>query len=348
MSGPTATLVCALSFEERCIGALADSIKSRNVKWAHFLDYSGYATPGQEAHNLRESNWATISRMALDHGICAERHHVNPYSLVALERLLHQLMEERKNADLFVDLTCLTKPHTVAAARTLATHEDMSWQVAYTMPMSYGNVGSQPASHGWKDTLLLPIGADPSLRNEGVALGVFIVGHEADRAAIAFNEMEPAAGVILLVRRSDRPDLHRLAESNNEELIRHLRKLRIPGPRATQLQVDFPWGVWQPVDVELSSIVHDFTPCITRLVGTAQRNNAPILVYPLGPKVAVFLTVLYLAKYYAQASWVIYPVARTHTLNYSDGILGTRWYSNNDISKQFSSERRTRPKHHAT
>src|SRR5690242_19342975 len=173
---------------------------------------------------------------------------------------------------------------------------------------------------------MLPLGDDPSLRNQGVAVGVMLLGSEADRAAVALNEFEPAAGVMLLSRRRSRPDFCRSVLHQNSLLSSYLQSLKMPGPRGRSITKYFPSGGWELQEVELDNVVADIAGNLSNVVAAASEIHAPVILYPFGPKIIVFAAGLYLALQYPVASWAVYPVAKTHAVNYSDGAAQIEWY----------------------
>ena len=178
---------------------------------------------------------------------------------------------------------------------------------------------------------MLPLGNDPSLSNQGVALGVMLLGSEADRSAIALNEFEPAAGVIVLSCRRARPDFYRSVRRNNALLIPYLRGLRMPGPRGRSIVKYFPSGGWESEEIQMDDVVADTARCLSQVVAAASEIHAPVIMFPFGPKIVVFATSLYLALQYPEASWAVYPVANTHLVNYSDGSDRTEWYRADEL-----------------
>jgi hypothetical protein len=325
-------MLAALSFEERCAAAFADyEPSSRDTTLsADFFSYDDRATPNPAANVAREGNWTKIQAIGKRAGWPVSRHPLNPYSMGDLERYVLAVAEHVEH--LTVDLSCFTKLHLLAAARSLSKIDlNTDWSICYTTPFSYGNLDAPSSRGGWQDTLVLPLGDDPSLSRQGMALGVILAGMEADRIAIALSELEPASGLIILARNQDRPDLHRSTIANNSRLFAHLQGLQMPGPLGKKVLPYFRSGGWEIENVHMDNVVSEVARCLQRIVAAAASIEAPVVLFPFGPKIVVFLAGLYLARHYPAASWAVYPVPKTHPLDYSDGVRNTDWYSNRTI-----------------
>jgi hypothetical protein len=333
-------LLGALSFEDRCSASLA-TWRNENagaVRSAVFFSYEDRATPDLEANVVREANWRKISKIADSESIQISRSAIDPYSMGQLETHISAAAAEAD--EVAIDLSCFTKLHLMAVARAVLRLEGrITWSVCYSSPFSYGNLNAPASRGGWQDTLVLPLGDDPSLANQGMALGLLLAGMEADRTAIAMSELEPASGLIILSRSEDRPDLQRLTLANNALLFAHLRGLRMPGPLGKRILPYFPSGGWETDKIRTKDVVRDMTGCLSRVVTAAEAIRAPIILFPFGPKIVIFLASLYLAQHYPGGSWAIYPIAKTHTLDYSDGVRSTAWYKESAIADTFNKSR---------
>lgn len=310
-----AQLVAALSFEDRSTcgaGRVAGSDISLRM-----LDYGSRATPGQAARQAREDAWSRVKQLKGD-GDGAERITINPYSMRDLEDLV---LADESSTHTYIDLSCMTRPHVVAAANACVelSRAGRDWSVIYTTPISYGNIADASAGFGWRDTLVLPIGPEPSASNEGVSLGLVLLGQEAERLQIALDEVEPAAGFAVHLRRADRPDLFRRTLSANKLVLLHLRSLRMPGRRADAIREQFPSLGWVEEGVEMDQLLPGMSEIVDTTVSAARSAGAPVFLYPFGPKLAGFAAAFMLGRRYPEASWCVYPIAVTHPLDYSDG-----------------------------
>ncbi len=335
-----ARFLAALSFEERCSAALVDWQRQddRSARSAVFFSYEDRATPDLEATVARESNWARIVDFAESASLPVLRRRLDPYSIGDFENYIAAAAEEAD--EILIDLSCFTKPHLMAAARAvLRLDQATAWSVCYSSPYSYGNLNAPAARGGWQDTLVLPLGNDPSLTNQGMALGFVLAGMEADRTAIALNELEPASGLIVFSRRHDRPDLQRVTIANNSLLLAHLRELRMPGPQGRRILPYFHSGGWEVDKLQLEIITAEIGRCLGRLVTAAESIGSPIILFPFGPKIAVFLASLYLAREYPNSSWAVYPIPKTHPIDYSDGVRNVEWYEGSMVLEVLAASR---------
>ena len=319
-------LLAALSFEERCAASLKSWQNDVAVtRSAVFFSYEDRATPDRRASVIREGNWSRIKELAGYAGTPVSRNRLDPYSMGDLESRIRTASEDAD--ELVIDLSCFTKVHLMAIARSvLKVGARIPWSVCYSSPFSYGDLNAPTARGGWQDTLVLPLGDDPSLTHQGMALGLMIAGMEADRTAIAMSELEPASGLIVLSRSQDRPDLQRLTLANNSLLLAHLSELRMPGPQGKRIIPYFPSGGWEIEKIHTENVVAEIAQCLRRIVTAAESIRSPIILFPFGPKIVAFISSLYLARHYPAASWAIYPIPKTHPLDYSDGVRATKWY----------------------
>lgn len=326
-SSPMFTTFAALSFEDRCLAAMQRELEStKTTSEVVMLDYGSTATPGSEATRLRHGHWTRIEQQCRKLGIACSRRAINAYSTEDMEEIVREKSETDQG--LFVDISCMTKPHVLGLAASLAKLPDMtSWRIAYTKPLSYGDLNAPGSTGGWQDLLWLPLGDDPMLRNQGLAVGLLASGQEADRTSIALREIEPAAGIAMIPVRRDRPDLHRVVLDKNELLFSYLRELRMPGPRGKSSDKFFRNGGWEFIRIRMDSVVVDVFDVVARIVRAALALDGPIVLLPFGPKIVVFLAAWFLAKECSNRCWAVYPVARTHPLGYSDGILTTEEFS---------------------
>lgn len=57
----------------------------------------------------------------------------------------------------------------------------------------------------------------------------------------------------------------------------------------------------------------------------ALNDEAPILLFPFGPKAHVFVAAFHLALTYGAASWCVYPVPVAYNVDYTQGSAATSW-----------------------
>jgi hypothetical protein len=272
---------------------------------------------------MRKRNLVQVQALCKAANIPLCSYQVDPHSVRSLQAVLRKLRIS-KSDHVTADISCMTRTHLIAAARHLRQFglRDFNWTVTYTAPASYGLADNARVSGGWSDTLLLPLGRRPSFRNQGMALGLLLCGHESSRAGIALDALEPAAGIAVIAQRTHRPDVHRTVEDNNEQVLSHLLSLRMPGPRAASLLKSFTSDGWEVMTIDMDRCLHDLSNIVKQLVAGASQlvPPAPIVLYPFGPKFEILIAALLLSISYGEFSWAICPLHKAHTSDYSDGI----------------------------
>jgi hypothetical protein len=305
--------VGAVSFEERCVGSLvALAADGQRIDRAILLDYPTKAAPAAVDQARRGENADAISRAVLQmSGRAPERRQIAPYASESLWLLLEEIANEMRPTTVFFDISCLTKVHAISLAAALASEfHHLRWRVAYTMPESYGDLAAFSASSSWRDIIIGPVAESAVLFNEAQSRGIIVPGHEGDRLVVALAELEPSGGLVLFGDAKGRPDLRRLSEQKNQRILRHLIGLR--SGSWTQARV----GVadWQTA-----------ARLVAKEIELARRSDAPIILFPFGPKSLLFVIAAQLAAEYPEASWFVYPVPSMYDANYSEGIGRTVW-----------------------
>ena len=230
----------------------------------------------------------------------------------------------------------------IAIAATLAEHRtEGEWKIAYTLPLSYGDLNASSAYGGWRDTLTIPIDPEATLENEGDAVGIMLLGHQADRALLALSEFEPGAGKMLVATRDGRPDFHRRLYAKNKLLVEHLSHLRLTVNAGNRVKELIPTAGWALDEISFAGGPRGLWDAISSTIAGARLLKSPVVLFPFGPKVVVFGVAYALARAYPQGSWVVYPVAATHALDYSDGVSETAWYDIRDFEEMSNGSWRT-------
>lgn len=319
MAAQVETFVLALSFEPRVTAAFEVYAAQRGAGRLVCLDYRSTSTPGLDAASRRSSAYAALSVSAKAAGWSIVRRNVDAYSSRGLRRILEEVASDSDR--LVVDLTCMTRAHAVAAASALACIS-CEWTTVYSLPDSYGQLKANRGD--WRDTLFVPLSEDSEFRNQGMSLGVLLLGHEAARVTIALEEIEPSAGIVLIAESAGRPDVHRLTERSNAETLAYLESLVSAGPRAGRLRGASGLSGWLRKHVDAADPAGSVSADIGRLVRDAKvaTPSVPIVLFPFGPKNLVFSVSYLLARLYPHWSWCICPVSRTHPLDYSFGVAG--------------------------
>ena len=311
--------VCAISFEQRCVTA-AQSAGGHGVSDALILTYPTEAHPPDQDRQRRAQHREALLR-ALEAASIRESD-VAAYATSPFASLLESEIATTRPEVVVVDVTCMTKAHTVAlAAVSTQAGPSPDFIYAYTTPVNY-QLPSAKRSLGWRDVIILPIGDAPRFRREGHARGILLAGHEADRVSVAFAALEPAAGLIVMSEARGRPDFHSVSEATHSHILRRLERLRMPGEGVEGRSLDG----WTRTTVSLSKLEVLSGP-IHEEVRRASETDAPLLLFPFGPKAVVLAASLQLAAEYRNASWCVYPVPTAYDVDYTFGASQTQWFS---------------------
>jgi len=310
MTAERAVWIGAASFEDRCTASLSALASAGAVfTEAIVLDYGNSSGSAVEV-DLRRKN---ISKMR-ELGARLLRQEprlfvVNAYSFQELQDCILALSGD---ADLVVaDISCFTKIHTLALASCLPTMSRLPIHyIAYSVPESYTHLGSRRALPGWRDIIVAPLSDCAGLVNETHGRGVIIPGHEADRLIVGLAELEPSGGIIIHAETSRRLDLRYVSETANRKALRQLTKKH---PEAWKTYI---------VGTEEYSVL---ASRVRREIDLARSNNAPVILFPYGPKSHVYCAGAVLASEYPESSWFVYPIPLLYDLEYSSGVERTVW-----------------------
>jgi hypothetical protein len=303
----------ALSFEERCTSSfLSLAANSYKVTDAMLLTYATEVHPSIESAERQNRYLATMRTAQYEvsaHGLLETN--VDPYSFHQFQTTVASRIQESRAKTLVIDITCLTKIHTLALAALLTdSNDDLNWVAVYSTPENYGNLGESTKSPGWRDIIIAPLAETAMLLNEARGRGVVIPGHEADRLVVALNELEPSGGLILVADTYRRPDLRRMSERFNRKVIRQLTKMRASN--------------WAKEHIALTDSTR-LSSYMSHEIHMARVHQAPVILFPYGPKMLVFFAALQLCSEYPEGSWFVYPVPASYDVNYSEGVDRTFW-----------------------
>lgn len=238
---------------------------------------------------------------------------VDPYSYRAGQRAVADALAGLGASHVVLDVSCLTKIHAIALAAPSVFAASLPWQIAYSMPETYGHLESSAGTGpGWRDVLVLPIGDSADVANETHARGIILAGHEGDRLVIALAETEPAGGVIITTNTERRPDLRKESERRNRKV--------------TQLLVGRGDERWSIEDIALKDPAA-LSRAVETEINKALAEAAPVLLYPFGPKPFVALGAMQLAATPDLQGWFVYPIAVSYDVDYSYGVGNTVWYA---------------------
>lgn len=303
----------AASFEERSVASLRELHRqSAALSRIVLLDYKTSIRPGGEGEAQRADNLADIRALArILSGRDPELAPVDPYSFRAGGNILESLIGSGCG-QLIVDISCLTKIHTIAIATKLGTRQDpgLETYLVYAVPENYPGISSSASAEGWTDIIVGPLSETARLFNENSGRGIILVGHEADRLIVGLSEIEPAGGSIVLTWSRRRPDLGEVSSRRNLQLTRHLEAMRVADWKRCWLELcDFE-GLSDLVESE---------------VVRASEKRAPVILFPYGPKPHVFGMTYELARRYFENSWFVYPVPASYDATYSEGVGEVLW-----------------------
>lgn len=303
------------SFEDRCLASLSRlSSAGISISRICFLDYPTSAQPEVEDRRIRKSHRERVASIASSCGAVLHNPSVDAYASAGLELELVNFSNVAGGRRWIIDISCLTKIHVVTLANFLLSNVAGRENAAlvYTSPRAYGNLDQVSKQIGWNDVIIAPVAASAKMHNEGDSRGIVIAGHESERLWSALNEIEPSSGLLILGRIPSRPDITRLSEKINKGVIKHMA-------------LDYSTA-WTRHVVDVSDIEH-LERLIAHEVEKASQADAPIILYPFGPKSLILAASSHLLKHYPSGSWFVYPVPARYDLTYSEGASGSYWFS---------------------
>jgi len=310
-----ATWLGVNSFERRCVGSLEYLARSGvALRGVHLLEYPTRGFPEVIDRQLRRAHRDLVKASTHAANAQFETATVEAYASAQFEDYFSTLAETLGSTALIIDISCMTKIHVVALSTALATLEINATQtlLAYTSPRSYGNLNRSSSEIGWSDVLIAPIGTTARMRNESNSRGVIIAGHESERLWAALNEVEPASGLLALGSTPGRPDITRLSEKVNRRVISHMT-----------LATEAPWSR-RVVDIADVALMRQL---VRTEIAEAAKHEAPLILYPFGPKTLIYAAGEALLRGYPNDSWFVYPVPAGYHVSYSEGIGQTYWFS---------------------
>jgi hypothetical protein len=307
-------IVSAISFEERCIGALSvlSSIPDFRPDAVIAVDYDSVVR-GIDPRDDWRKEFTRIAAQICKAGVTPVQLHAHSYG--EIETVLMPALEEFDT--IILDTTCFTKIHVLALAYHLSRPEHHSLRIiAYSPPQNYGFVGRDKyEGPSWSDILVAPLSSAAALFNESGSRGIIIPGHEHDRLIVAIGELEPSGGIIVLSSTPGRPDFEAITTSRNARLFSKLMRLRASDWTRATISVDRPMR---------------FLPLVRNEIRRARSRTAPVIIYPFGPKFVVFCAAHTMSREYPAASWFVYPVPTDYPPDYSFGISETMWFQISD------------------
>lgn len=302
--------VGAASFEERSVASLVDmSSKAATLSSIFIMNYTTTVQPAALAGRLRAANTRSIQQLGKRlHVDTADEIEVAPYSFGAFHRLLEEVL--RKHSTVLIDVSCITKVHALAAAAVAVKAISHRIYIAYTTPENYPGLAGSSTGVGWRDIIVAPFGSSARFFNESSGRGIVVAGHEADRLIVALAEIEPAGGTVVIGRSKTRPDLGEVSHRRNKSIVRQLTSMRTAD--------------WKTVSVNLTDF-SAMSAIAAAEIERAKKYDAPVILFPFGPKPLIFAAACELAAVYGENSWFVYPVPASYDIDYSEGIGKVIW-----------------------
>lgn len=311
--GASALWIGASSFEERCWGSLETLAEAGiRVPRALRLDYDSRTSEEDEAQHRRavnrEHQGNVLRQLGCDDLVAIA---VGAMTTSAFLGKLSDAAVVGRNLDaIVIDLSSMTRLHVISLA-TILPHIAVGQRVVlgYTQPENYPRMAERRSDwEGFNRVVIAPLAPGASLRAESRARGVIILSHESQRLLVALSEFEPNGGSIVKPQTGRRPDFAAVAANRNRMLLRRL--IDIGDWKSQAMPFGDGYGVAQAV-VEQAEI--------------AKANDAPLMLYPFGPKPLIAAAGLAASQAYPEAAWVVYPVPSFYDPLATEGVAETCW-----------------------
>jgi hypothetical protein len=302
--------VGAISFEDRCVSSL-DALRREGARVSNVfaLDYgkvSHLLGNGRQSRRERQMDMEYSSKRLMANWNLVP---VDAYGYSSIKSAMKNVLERiGPSSPLIVDITCMTKIHVMAIA-SLAPSAPNDIIIAYTSPDNYAPQGREHAQ--WRDIIIAPIAGSASLFNETFSRGIIITGLDAGRLVVSLSEIEPSGGIVIYPHTPERPDFLSSNRSLNKRIV-------------SQLTVNQRSRSWSTAQMRLN----DFESLKGRIqseIVLARRQNAPVILFPCGPKALVFAVAVTLAEEYGDGSWFVYPIPSFYDPGYTEGAASTLW-----------------------
>jgi hypothetical protein len=297
------------------MGSLRELLRAKaKVSALMLVDYGQPRDPSGIGRICREEHREQIRDVAAQHGAGVSEHAVDTLSVNPFVELLDMGLQRAAElgSGLALDITCLSRLHAVAAASHFARHGGercKSAVVVYTLPENYGGLAEDRRDFaGFLDCAVVPLSPDADLGDEARARGVVLPGYEHLRLLAGLTQVEPPGGCIVEAITPLRPDFHVATLQRNELTLSRLR--------ASQ--------TWSTFECRFTDSLQ-VTNTLFEQVTLAKHAEAPIFMYPFGPRSLVFVVGYVLAKEYPRRSWVVYPVPSFHDARSTEGVGDSYW-----------------------
>jgi len=230
----------------------------------------------------------------------------NPLELdLAIDTLLGGASREART--ITVDISCFTRIQLVFLLRTLFSQPGRTIRLIYSTPAYYASLDKRDIASGFDGLLLMPYQTTEtsiSVLSPDTVL-IAALGHEGARCLLAWRSLEPTRTMLVLPDDKRSPDITRLTEIQNQELIEHYRA----GDPTFSLYRCNPLAV-RSVARRLSRVFEDVS---------LYDDRAMITFVPGGPKPLVASFAIAASATRAD-TYVAYPLVSGYDPAYSTGI----------------------------
>jgi hypothetical protein len=304
----------ASSFEGRALGSLTSlQAAGCQVLGCTALEYGTAVTPRELGERQRAYNRRQLREMQ-PHNLTFTR--VHPYRYYEFLRVFAELQEQlrhKPDVHMVVDVTCLTRVHTLALVYYLEAEGSVcDVTLAYSRPEMYGsptrNIWSK---RDWTTVLLSRLDVDSTHRHSG-SDAIVLLGHEGDRVRLALNELTAVNALVVKADDVMPPgdDAVATSEIQNARLLADIQKGILPYTLVTI-------GI-EDADVlvrEISTFARD-----------ARDEGHRLVLCPFGPKPLVVAAAAAALRAYSEAVWMSYPVPASYDAEYTLGYRDTMWF----------------------
>lgn len=310
--------VGAVSFEPRCTGSISSLLESGfEIASAIAFDYPTKLSPKNSGEQRRAGNRLQFKQLL---GSSLGFRPINAYRYAEFIGELYRISREmdrifdQEAVQLVVDITCLTKVHTLALAYWLLSRgEGRSVCLAYSQPEYYGNPSKNIWGKGkWHGTTLVRLDLESTETYEATH-AIILMGHEGDRLRLALSEIEPSNALIIkAIPKDPKSDLLTVSDVQNSWLFLEMKE---------GIRQGFSKEVVQTRDLpRLISLT-------TQYCKHAKQEKARIVLCPFGPKPFVFCAGYACLSEYRSNVWLSYPRPVSYDPDYSEGYNYTLWFS---------------------
>lgn len=236
---------------------------------------------------------------------------INPYDLGALRALLQEACVAAEGT-VVVDITCLTRAHTLALA-SWAVYADAHTRIyfAYTEPLHSGAGHHSSGTAGWPHTVFSPLQLDPYAYDASTECdGVVLLGHEGRRLDLALHQLTPSRALVLSWEARTQPEAYVVARTSNARFLTKVASGQL--------------GLGSNVEEVRYADIRTIQKLVKTFCSTRQPASRLVL-YPFGPKLAIMAAAISAVVCADNAVWYMYPVRSWSRVDYTRGIGSTRW-----------------------